>query len=205
MSDPRIILDEKTESSNRLVAVVCAAFFVGMIGMAYASVPLYAIFCQMTGYGGTTQRVEQFASRVLDRKMTVRFDTNVAGGLPWDFKPVAREVTSKIGETTQADFTVTNLFDTPTSGRAQFNVTPESAGVYFNKVHCFCFDDTRLKPGETRTMPVVFYVDPAITEMAELNGVTTITLSYTYFPIQEDKPVAAAAETNDNADGKIGG
>ena len=175
-------------TTDRLVSTLGltkARMIVGMIGMAYASVPLYAIFCQMTGYGGTTQRVEQFASRVLDRKMTVRFDTNVAGGLPWDFKPVAREVTSKIGETTQADFTVTNLFDTPTSGRAQFNVTPESAGVYFNKVHCFCFDDTRLKPGETRTMPVVFYVDPAITEMAELAEIYMPVFGKQFF---ENKP-----------------
>lgn len=205
MSERKAILDSKTESSNRLVAMVCAAFFAGMIGMAYASVPLYEIFCQVTGYGGTTQRADQFAARVLDRKMTVRFDSNVSGGLPWDFKPVVREVTSKIGETTQADFIVTNLFDAPTAGIAHFNVTPQSAGVYFNKVHCFCFDDTRLKPGETRTMPVVFYIDPAIAEMAELDGVTTITLSYTYFPIKEDKPVAAATESNDNADGNIGG
>jgi cytochrome c oxidase assembly protein subunit 11 len=205
MGQTPIALDPKTERSNRRIAVLCVAFFAGMIGMAYASVPLYAIFCQVTGYGGTTQRTTQYASQVLDRKMTVRFDTNVAPGLPWTFKPVAREVTMKVGETVQSDFTVTNLFDTPTRAVAQFNVTPETAGVYFNKVECFCFNETDLKPGETRTMPVVFYIDPAIAEMAELNGVTTITLSYTYFPALEDKSVANAAQTKNDADTKIGG
>lgn len=205
MSETPIALDPKTERSNRRIAVLCVAFFTGMIGMAYASVPLYAIFCQVTGYGGTTQRTTQYASQVLDRKMTVRFDTNVAPGLPWSFSPVVREVTMKVGETVQSDFVVTNPFDTPTRGVAQFNVTPEMAGVYFNKVECFCFNETDLKPGETRTMPVVFYIDPAIAEMAELDGVTTITLSYTYFPALEDKSVANAAQTNNDADTKIGG
>jgi cytochrome c oxidase assembly protein subunit 11 len=201
-------IDKRTQTSNRLVALVCLAFFTGMIGMAYAAVPLYAIFCQMTGYGGTTQRVTQYADRVLDRKITVRFDANVSGGLPWTFQPVARDVTMKIGETTQAHYTVTNLFDTPTAGRATFNVTPEFAGSYFNKVECFCFTDTTLRPGETLDMPVVFYVDPDIADVPELKDLTTITLSYTFFPIEEkDKsaPQAAAATTKNDADANIGG
>ena len=191
MAAARTPTDPRKERSNRLVAGVCLAFFGGMVGMAYAAVPLYAMFCQVTGYGGTTQRVEQYSDRVLDRKITVRFDANTSG-LPWDFKPVARAMTMKVGETAQAHYTATNLFDTPTAGRATFNVTPELAGSYFNKVECFCFTDTTLKPGETLDMPVVFYVDPDIADVPELKDITTITLSYTFFPIEEEKPVAAA-------------
>jgi cytochrome c oxidase assembly protein subunit 11 len=201
--------DPRKQRSNRLVAGMCLAFFGAMVGMAYAAVPLYAMFCQMTGYGGTTQRVEQYSDRVLDREITVRFDANVSSGLPWDFKPVQRNMTMKIGETAQAHYTATNLFDTPTSGRATFNVTPEIAGSYFNKVECFCFTDTTLKPGETLDMPVVFYVDPDIADVPELKDITTITLSYTFFPIEEDKPVAAAPQAGKvdatNTDDNLGG
>jgi len=182
-----------------MVAAVCVAFFGGMIGMAYAAVPLYAMFCQMTGYGGTTQRVEQYSDRVLDKKITVRFDANVSGGLPWDFKPVQRDITMKIGETAQIHYAASNPFSTPTAGRATFNVTPEMAGAYFNKVECFCFTDTTLKPGETLDMPVVFYVDPDIVDVPELKDITTITLSYTFFPIETEKPVAAAPQAGGDA------
>lgn len=185
--------DARTQRSNLIVAGVCLAFFGGMIGAAYASVPLYKLFCQVTGYGGTTQRAErQYADRILDRDITVRFDSNTAGGLPWEFAPVKRDMTLKIGETVKAEFRATNLFNTPTAGRATFNVTPEMAGAYFNKVECFCFNDTTLKPGESLDMPVVFYVDPAIVDVPELKGIKTITLSYTFFPQEVEKPVAAA-------------
>jgi cytochrome c oxidase assembly protein subunit 11 len=199
--------DQKKERSNRLVAGVCVAFFVGMVGMAYAAVPLYAMFCQITGYGGTTQRVEQYSDRVLDRKITVRFDANISSGLPWNFAPAQRDMTMKIGETAQAHYTATNIFSVPTSGRATFNVTPEMAGAYFNKVECFCFTDTTLKPGETLDMPVVFFVDPAIVDVPELKDITTITLSYTFFPIEKDEPVAAAPaeSTSTNTEDKLGG
>lgn len=200
-------VDVKIERSNRMVAVVCVAFFVGMIGMAYAAVPLYAMFCQVTGYGGTTQRVTQYSDRVLDRMVTVRFDANVSGGVPWDFQPVQRDVTMKIGETTQISYRATNLFDRPAAGRATFNVTPELAGAYFNKVECFCFTDTTLKAGETLDMPVVFYVDPAIVDVPELKNMKTITLSYTFFPIEPSaaKAADAAGKTGETADQKIGG
>jgi len=210
MSGTKETAERGAQRSNKVVAGVCLAFFGGMIGMSYAAVPLYAMFCQVTGYGGTTQRVEQYADRVLDREITVRFDANTSGGLPWDFKPAAREVTMKIGETAQVHYTARNLFDRTTFGRASFNVTPEMAGAYFNKVECFCFTDTTLKPGETLDMPVVFYVDPDIVDVPELRNVKTITLSYTFFPIEGEKPVAAAPRvqtetTNDNTDGKAGG
>ena len=191
--------DPRTRRANHIVAAVCLAFFGGMIGAAYASVPLYRLFCQVTGYGGTTRRAEhQYASRVLDRDITVRFDTNVSGGVPWEFAPVKREMTMKIGETVEAKFRVRNLFRTPTTARATFNVSPELAGAYFNKVECFCFTDTTLKGGETLDMPVVFYVDPDIVNSTELKDTRTITLSYTLFPANTpDKPVAADAATGD--------
>lgn len=192
MDQPAYITDARTRHHNRMVAATCGFAFVAMIGVAYASVPLYAMFCQITGYGGTTQRVEQYSDRVLDQKVTIRFDANTSGALPWDFQPAQRDVTVKIGETVQIAYKATNLFDTPSSGKATFNVTPELAGAYFNKVECFCFTDTTLKPGETLDMPVVFYIDPDIVDVPELKHVGTITLSYTFFPTEGEKPVAAA-------------
>ena len=135
-------VDPARRNGNRVIAFVCLAFFGGMVGMAYAAVPLYKMFCQVTGYGGTTQRAEkQYAGRVLDREITVRFDANNAG-VPWEFQPVQRSMTMKIGETVQAYYKATNKFDAPVTGRATFNVQPELAGAYFNKVECFCFTDT---------------------------------------------------------------
>ncbi|MFU0506460.1 cytochrome c oxidase assembly protein [Pseudaminobacter sp. NGMCC 1.201702] len=203
-------LDAKTQRSNKLIAAICLAFLSGMIGMAYAAVPLYAMFCQITGYGGTTQRVEQYSDRVLDKKITIRFDANTSGGLAWNFEPVQRDITIRIGETAQAHYAATNVSDKPTAGRATFNVTPAIAGAYFNKVECFCFTDTTLKPGETLDMPVIFYVDPDVVDVPELKNVETITLSYTFFPIDAEKPVAAAPQAdqdnaNDNTDSNLGG
>ncbi|OJU52095.1 MAG: cytochrome c oxidase assembly protein [Mesorhizobium sp. 61-13] len=202
-------MDRLRQKNNRVVAAVCVAFFGGMVGMAYAAVPLYSLFCQVTGYGGTTQRTTQYSDRVLDRDITIRFDANTAG-IPWQFEPVARAMTIKIGETAQAHYTATNLSDKPVTGRATFNVTPELAGAYFNKVECFCFTDTTLKPGETLDMPVVFYVDPDIVDLPEMKDVKTITLSYTMFPTEGDKPVASApvedsSKTLSNTEGKLGG
>ena len=204
-------LTARRDRSNRVVALSCAAFFAGMIGMAYAAVPLYAMFCQMTGYGGTTQRVEQYSDTILDRTVTVRFDANVSGGLPWDFQPAQRDVTMRIGETTQIAYRAENAFSQPTSGRASFNVSPSLAGSYFNKVECFCFTDTTLMPGEALDMPVVFYIDPEIVNVPELANLKTITLSYTFFPIDTAKPVAVAPNAKDVRTGtntdttKIGG
>ncbi len=177
--------------ANRVVLGVCLTFFAGMVGMAYAAVPLYSLFCQVTGYGGTTQRTSQYADRVLDRDITVRFDTNAAG-IAWDFRPAKRSMTIRIGETAQAHFTATNKSDKPVTGRATFNVTPDLSGAYFNKVECFCFTDTTLQPGETMDMPVVFYVDPDIVDVPEMKNISTITLSYTMFAVEGNKPVASA-------------
>ncbi|MBX3529187.1 MAG: cytochrome c oxidase assembly protein [Rhizobiaceae bacterium] len=201
--------DRRLESRNRTVAVALGAFFFCMIGAAYAAVPLYQLFCQVTGYGGTTQRVTQYSDRVLDREITVHFDANTSSGLPWAFRPVQREVTMKIGETTQIAYEAENLARTPSSGRATFNVTPQIAGSYFMKVECFCFTDTTLKPGEKMEMPVVFYVDPEIVDAPELKNIHTITLSYTFYPGDAAEPVAAASRTGAEGDApagaKIGG
>lgn len=176
--------------NDAVVVGVCLAFVGGMIGMSYAAVPLYDMFCRVTGYNGTTQRVEQVSTTILDRKMTVTFDANVAPGLPWEFKPLQREVTLRIGETAQVEFEAKNTSDVPTTGQAIFNVTPMVAGAYFNKVQCFCFNETELKPGETLKMPVVFYIDPDIVNTPETNNIGTLTLSYTFYPRENAKPVA---------------
>lgn len=200
-------VEGKARRSNGLVVGVCLAFFGSMLGMSFAAVPLYDLFCRVTGYGGTTQRVTQYSQTVLDREITVRFDANVAGGLPWDFKPVARDITLKIGETTQVAYEAKNMFTAPASGRATFNVTPQLAGAYFMKVECFCFTDTQLAPGETMDMPVVFYVDPAIVDLPELKNINTITLSYTFFPLEKpaSRDSADAGSGISNADSKLGG
>lgn len=209
MSDRQYVLDGAKERSNRNVAIACLAFFAGMVGMSFAAVPLYDLFCRVTGYGGTTQRVEQYSQTVLDRDIRIRFDANVSGGLPWDFRPARREVTIRIGETTLAEYTARNVFSRPTHGRASFNVTPEMAGAYFMKVECFCFTDTELQPGESMDMPVVFYVDPEIVNVPELKDIKTITLSYTFFPTAAG-PVAEAgrrARTQETpkAESELGG
>ena len=181
-------------STNMRIVIACSAFVVSMVGVSYAAVPLYQLFCQVTGYGGTTQRVEQMSDTVLDRKIKVRFDANVAAGLPWDFRPDQREVELKIGETIQIAYTAENQSDQTTYGQATFNVTPMAAGAYFNKIQCFCFTENELKPGEVMNMPVVFFVDPEIVNDPDAKDVTTITLSYTFFPHASEKPVAAVAE-----------
>ncbi|PRD45716.1 cytochrome c oxidase assembly protein [Phyllobacterium phragmitis] len=192
----------KKQRSNRVVATACFTFFIAMIGAAYASVPLYRVFCQVTGYGGTTQRVEQMSDTILDKTINIRFDANTSGALPWDFKPKQREVTIRIGETKQISYEGRSLATAPTSGRASFNVTPDRAGAYFNKVQCFCFTDTTLQPGEDIDMPVVFFVDPDIVNDPDLEDLKTITLSYTFFPIDKPQPVAQSAKP---ADGESSG
>jgi cytochrome c oxidase assembly protein subunit 11 len=197
--------EEQKRRSNLVVAGACTAFFAGMVGVAYAAVPLYEWFCQVTGYGGTTQRVEQYSSTILDKDITVRFDSNVRG-LPWEFSPQQRSVTLKIGETTQVAYAARNVGATPSSGTATFNVVPEQAGAYFMKMECFCFTQTELEAGETIDMPVVFYVDPAI---VEIGNVGTITLSYTFFPtVDGGRPLARGGTNQDAApaaDTELGG
>ena len=189
---------------NRNAAILCVAVVGGMVGMAYAAVPLYQLFCQVTGYGGTTQRVEQYSDTILDQTITVRFDANT-NGVPWEFQPKQREVTLRLGETTQISYVSRNLSNVPTSGTATFNVSPARAGAYFNKVECFCFTEQELQPGQSYDMPVVFFVDPEIVKVPELKNLKTITLSYTFFPLEKKAPVAAAPKTNTNQNENLGG
>ncbi|MFP5075899.1 cytochrome c oxidase assembly protein [Rhizobium sp. YIM 134829] len=187
--------------SDGLIVGVCLAFVIGMVGMAYAAVPLYNMFCRVTGYNGTVKRVEQASDTILDRTIRVTFDANVTG-LPWKFQPVTREITPRIGETVQVSFKAKNMSAAPSTGQAVFNVTPMQAGAYFNKVQCFCFTETTLQPGEEIEMPVVFFVDPAIVEQAETKGIGLITLSYTFYPREPSKPVAALKQ-GEAAAGKL--
>lgn len=173
-------------SRNRAVAMVAVGVVAGMVGLAYASVPLYRLFCQVTGYGGTTQRAEAAGEVVADRKITVRFNADVNSRLPWRFAPEQREVTLAIGETGLAFYRATNQSAETVTGTATFNVTPFKAGPYFNKIECFCFTEQALEPGQSVDMPVTFFVDPAILEDPDLADVHTITLSYTFFRARAD-------------------
>ena len=189
--------------NNSSILVGCVVFVTGMVGAAYASVPLYRLFCQVTGYNGTTQRVEQYSETILDQKIKVTFDANTSSGLNWDFKPVQNSVELKIGETVQISYKAVNKSQTPVTGTAVFNVTPMEAGAYFNKVQCFCFTETTLKPGESLEMPVVFFVDPEITKAEETKNIRTITLSYTFYPSQGAKPVAGLQDKSGEAGRKL--
>jgi len=189
-----------TERKNRILAISCGVLVAGMIGMAYAAVPLYALFCQGTGYGGTTQRAEAPSGEITSRVMGVRFDANVNNDLNWDFKPVQRKLSLKVGEHRLAFYKATNLSDETVVGTAVFNVTPVSAGAYFNKIECFCFTEQALKPGESIEMPVSFYIDPDIEKDEDLETLKTITLSYTFFPAKvEETEKSASVDTSNEA------
>ena len=194
------VQDDKTntkKSANRTVAIACVCFVTGMVGMAYAAVPLYEIFCQVTGYGGTTQRADVAPEQVLDREITVRFDANVGSGLPWEFDPVVTKMKVKVGATEQANYQIASVAHVPTGATASFNVSPPSAGAYFNKLECFCFTDQVLKPGEKQTMPVIFFIDPEYVNDPDVNQVETITLSYTFFKSELDEETLANLKENE--------
>lgn len=184
---------------NRLVAIIAGGVVVGMVGMAFAAVPLYDLFCQVTGFGGTTQRAETISEQVLDRTATIRFDSNIATDLGWDFRPAQNRVSVRIGEAAEITYLATNYTDQPTTGTASFNVTPETIGAYFMKVECFCFTEQVLAPGETVEMTVLFFIDPAIADDPSLDYVDTITLSYTFFSASgaQPEPVAQTAVGGD--------
>src|SRR3984957_5189100 len=172
-----------------------------MVALSFAAVPLYGVFCRATGFGGTTQRVAQGATHMLDRKIEIRFNTDVNGDLPWVFKPNQRSVTLKVGETGMAPFHAHNESGESVVGTAVYNVTPEKAGLYFDKIQCFCFSQQLLRPQESADLPVAFYVDPAIAKAPNLDDVQVITLSYTFYRAQSqalEKAIDAegrAAET----------
>jgi cytochrome c oxidase assembly protein subunit 11 len=152
-----------------------------MLGLSFAAVPLYKAFCRATGWGGETQVAKGAASKILDRMIEVRFDTNTGSGAPFDFKADKPSMTLHIGENGLAFFRLTNLAKTPISAQATYNVTPEKAGIYFMKLQCFCFTPKTFAPGETVELPVLFFVDPKLADDKDARDVTSITLSYTYF------------------------
>jgi cytochrome c oxidase assembly protein subunit 11 len=188
-------LPPKKTSRKGLTAAACAVFVVGMVGMSFAAVPLYRMFCQVTGFGGTPQRAEAAPEGTIDREVTVRFDTNIGNGLGWSFRPLQRQIKVRVGEVVEVRFLAENRGRQTSTGTASFNVTPDVTGAYFNKLACFCFTDQTLKPGERVEMPVQFFIDPAIAGDKELNYVDAITLSYTFYPARQPaKPVAALAK-----------
>ncbi|HEX5379033.1 MAG TPA: cytochrome c oxidase assembly protein [Phenylobacterium sp.] len=178
---------------NLSVAVICFAVFGGMVGAAYASVPLYKAFCQLTGYDGTVRRAEVAPDRVVEKKLVIRFDTNIRD-LPWTFTSEQPSQTVKIGETGLAYFKVTNNSDKPVTGHAVYNVVPEAAATYFQKLECFCFSDQTIGPGKTVEFPVVYFVDPKYATDFETRNKEEVTLSYTFYPAVQPKQAQASQE-----------
>jgi cytochrome c oxidase assembly protein subunit 11 len=164
-------------------ALICGGVVVAMTGAAFAAVPLYRVFCQVTGFDGATRRADEASATVLDRTIDVRFDGNVRG-LSWRFTPEQVTQTVQIGATSLAFYKATNMGSEPVTGTAVFNVVPESAGAYFRKLECFCFQEQTIRPGETVQFPVVYFVDPELVDDAEARRIDEITLSYTFFPAE---------------------
>lgn len=176
----------------RWVAAALAAFIVAMVGVTYASVPLYAAFCTLTGFGGSTRVAARAPEQAADRDITIRFDANVAAGLPWTFAPEARDMVVRVGAMSLAYYRAENTSARLTAANASYNVSPPQAGAYFVKMQCFCFDEQKLDPHQRAEMPVAFYVDPAILDDPDLKTLPAITLSYTFFPARataRDKPL----------------
>ena len=180
---------------DAVVASICGFVVVLMLGASYAAVPFYNWFCRATGFNGTTQVATSAPTAApLQRTVAVRFDSNVAGGLPWKFEPEQTEIQIKIGEVVTVYYTVTNQSARTTTGQAAYNVAPLTVGSYFEKINCFCFTEQTMAPGETREMPVVFYVDPSIVKDSDNDTLNTVTLSYTFYPVRDPatKPLAAS-------------
>jgi cytochrome c oxidase assembly protein subunit 11 len=177
----------------RRTAAVCGGVVAGMVGLAYAAVPLYDLFCRVTGFDGTPVVGASPAGQVLDRTVKVRFDANVAPGLNWRFAPEVAEIDARLGATQTVFYKVRNAGTAPAAGIATFNVQPGQAGGYFVKIQCFCFDEQTLQPGETMDFPVVFYIDPAMAGEPNLKHLNSITLSYTYFASKNGQPVATTS------------
>lgn len=174
---------------NGRTAALAALMVAAMVGLAFASVPLYRIFCQVTGFAGTTMQVDEAVAAqvrpVAGRSISVRFDANTDRNLAWRFQPVQNHRTVPIGERNMALYRARNMSSRPLTGTATFNVTPLQAGKYFNKIQCFCFTEQTLQPGQEMQMPVIFYVDPAILDDPDARNITEITLSYTFYPVEQ--------------------
>src|ERR1700722_9879992 len=189
---------------DAMVASICGFVVVLMVGASYAAVPFYNWFCRATGFNGTTQVATSAPSSApLARKIAIRFDSNVAAGLPWKFEPEQTEIEIKIGEVVTVFYTVTNQSARTTTGQASYNVAPLTVGKYFEKISCFCFTEQTMAPGEKREMPVVFYVDPSIAGDHDNDTLNTITLSYTFYPVRDATPKPLAASETDKAKGNL--
>jgi cytochrome c oxidase assembly protein subunit 11 len=184
----------KRLGSNAKLAIACVAILIGMTGMAFAAVPLYRVFCQATGYDGTTQRAKAAPTEVLDKTVTVRFDANVRD-IPWTFTPSQISQTVKIGAQNVAFYKVTNNSDREVTGQASYNVVPEQAGIHFEKLQCFCFSAQTIEPHQTVEFPVVYFVDPKFATDPETRRVKEITLSYTFFEVTDPAAIKAAAKS----------
>ena len=187
---------------NLNVLMMLVGIVAGMTGLAYASVPLYRLFCQVTGFGGTPQRADMAPTEISDRTVRVTFTADVAGGLGWKFQPMQRNMELKIGENKLAYYVAENLEDKPVTGRATFNVSPDAFGVYFTKIECFCFTEQTLQPGQRVEMPVSFFIDPAVLEDPKLKHLNDLTLSYTFFRDKEAEQTLGQAQSAHAGDGK---
>jgi cytochrome c oxidase assembly protein subunit 11 len=176
----------ENESKNKKILLLVFGVVFTMMCVTFASVPLYDLFCRVTGFGGTTQIATQFPDEILERQITVKFNANISDDLPWKFEPEQREVSTKLGEQTLVAYRAQNNAKEPTMGTAMYNVTPTKAGKYFQKIECFCFDEQVLKPGERVSMPVMFYVDPKMALDKNLDDVNNITLSYTFYKAESE-------------------
>src|SRR3954466_7210152 len=194
----------RTLTRDAVVASICGFVVVFMVGASYAAVPFYDWFCRATGFNGTTQVATSAPSAApLARKIAVRFDSNVAPGLPWRFQPEQTEIDINIGQVATVFYTVTNQSARTTTGQAAYNVAPLTVGSYFQKINCFCFTEQTMAPGEKREVPVVFYVDPSIVRDSDNGGLNTITLSYTFYPVNEPPPKPVAASAPDKRKGSL--
>jgi len=190
-------------SRNARLGLILVFVFAGMVGMAYAAVPLYRAFCQATGFDGTVRRATAAPEQAIERTMTVRFDTNV-NGVPFEFKPEVNSQEIQIGRTALAFFKVTNTSDRPVTAQAVYNVVPESAGAYFEKLECFCFTEQTLQPGQTIEFPMTYFISPEMATDAETKGVQEVTLSYTFFPAVTSPGAARPAGSVSNTPSSIG-
>ncbi|MFZ4120695.1 MAG: cytochrome c oxidase assembly protein [Caulobacterales bacterium] len=179
-------LDRAKQRRMAVSAAACVALVAGMVGLSFAAVPLYRLFCQVTGYGGTTQVAQAAPTAVLARTMEVRFDTNVAVGLPLELNGPATPSVVRLGETALVYFTMHNPSDRPVTTVASYNVTPHKTGIYFHKMQCFCFQEQVIQPGETKEFPVIFYVAPELADDINVEEVRTVTLSYTMHRSMDD-------------------
>jgi cytochrome c oxidase assembly protein subunit 11 len=182
-----------------IVAFACGAIVAAMVGVSYAAVPLYSWFCRTTGFGGTTQVAKSAPTQTSSRIVTVRFDSNVAPGLPWSFEPERRTIDVRLGEVVTVYYTATNESPRVTTAQAGYNVTPPTVGAYFEKINCFCFTQQTLKPGEKREMAVVFYVDAKLAKDPEQDSVSNITLSYTFYPVHETEQGVAEGDHSEKS------